>query len=202
MRPKHVGILLIAFIFLMVLSGCGGRLGLPGLESAGTAREYIDRGWKEFDNGNYSSACENFEMALERQPTPKEKAEANTGIGWCKAKRYGIKSGLVYFEKGKEYFDDAKIGLAGAYLSSGNKSDYQKGVELLESMGLSSTDYVYKAEHNIGVSNAEAHALLGILYYYTGNEGAAEAQIIKAKEIDDNLSSAVDQIATQFLSTH
>ena len=194
------GIWLIFLLVIVFLSGCGSGLGLPGVDGLSTPEELISKGWEEFDNQNYSLASEYFSKALDRMPSDIQKAEASTGLGWCKAKIEGIKSGMVYFERGSKYFADAKIGLAGAYLSNSNQSDYEKAVELLEEVGLSSLDYVYKSEHNIGVTNAEAHALLGILYYYIGNSGAAEAQIRKAKEIDDNISSSVDQIAQQFIT--
>jgi tetratricopeptide (TPR) repeat protein len=187
-------------LFILFLTGCGSGLGLPGVDGLSTPDQLISKGWEEFDNQNYSLSAEYFSKALDRMPSETEKAEANTGLGWCRAKIDGIKSGMVYFEKGSKFFNDAKIGLAGAYLSNANQKDYEKAVELLEEIGLSSLDYVYKSQHDIGVTNAEAHALLGILYYYTGNLGAAQAQIRKAKQIDDNISSSVDQIAQQFIT--
>lgn len=194
-------LVLSAFVFLLaILTGCGGGIGLPGVDGLSTPSELLSKGWEEFNNKNYALSEEYFTKVLDRAPSALEKADANTGIGWAKAKLNGIRTGQIYFEKGAPYFSAAKMGLAGAYLSNTNQKDYERAVELLEEIGLSSLDYIYKEKHDIGVSNAEAHALLGTLYYYTGNEGAAEAQIRRAKEIDDNVTSCVDQIADQFIS--
>lgn len=195
--------LTVILVTVPFIKGCGGTIGELGGTLPGSAQEYIRLGWEKFDLGSYSKAEEYFSKALLRSPSLTEKAEAYTGLGWCQAKRYGIKSGQSYFERGKDYFKDAKVGLAGACISNGTKSDYEKGVLLLEQVGLSSLDYNYESEHKIGISNAEAHAMLGILYYFTGNKAAGLAQIEKAKEIDDNLSSSVDTLAEQFgLNSH
>ncbi|MCK5686463.1 hypothetical protein KAJ27_20170 [bacterium] len=194
--------LIVSFVFflLVILTGCGGGIGLPGVDGLSTAAELNSKAWEEFNNKNFALAEEYFVKSLDRVPSSIEKAEANTGIGWSKAKLNGIRTGQIYFEKGSQHFSAAKMGLAGAYLSNTNQKDYERAVELLEEIGLSSLDFIYKEDHNIGVTNAEAHALLGTLYYYTGNEGAGEAQIRRAKEIDDNVTSCVDQIADQFIT--
>ncbi len=193
-------ILSVGFCILIMLTGCGGGIGLPGVDGLSTATELNNKGWEEFNNKNFALAEEYFVKTFDRVPSTIEKAEANTGIGWCKAKLTGIRTGQIYFEKGSQHYSAAKMGLAGAYLSNTNQKDYERAVELLEEIGLSSLDFIYKEDHDIGVTNAEAHALLGTLYYYTGNEGAAEAQIRRAKEIDDNVTSCVDQIADQFIT--
>ncbi|MDP7422432.1 MAG: hypothetical protein QGH40_11160 [bacterium] len=198
MRKKTVA-LLITLGLSFCLLGCGGTIGEIGGTTPGSAAEYNSLGWESFEKGSYSNAEKNFSKALQVNHSQAEYANAYTGLGWTKAKVNGIRAGISYFEKAKNYNHDARVGLGGAFLSSTNKTDYENGVFLLEQVGLSSLDYVYKSAHDIGVTNAEAHAILGILYYYTGNEGAGLAQIQKAKELDDNISSAVDSIADEFI---
>lgn len=199
MRKQTIALLLM-LIAPLYLVGCGGTIGEIGGTRPGSSTEYNALGWQSFENGSYTRAEEYFSKSLTLNPTQSEYADAYTGLGWTKTKVHGIRGGIAYFEKAKKYNNDARVGLAGAYLSSTNKTDYENGVYLLEQVGLSSLDFVYTAKYAIGVTNAEAHAMLGILYYYTGNEGAGLAQINKAKEIDDNISSAVDSIAEEFVN--
>jgi tetratricopeptide (TPR) repeat protein len=194
-------ILIKFFVFLLtaaVLSGCeGGRLGSGGITPLGSAAEYIATGWEKFDKSQYTSAISDFNMALEREPNDTERAESNMGLGWSYARRDGIQSGQRYFEDSEKYFKDAKMGLAGAYFSNANREDYYRALDLLERIGLSSTDFNYTPLHNIGVTNAEAHALIGILYYFTGNEGAAQSHLETAKIHDNRISTSVDEIYSQ-----
>lgn len=195
------GILIRVFVFLLtaaVLSGCeGGRLGSGGITPLGSAAEYIATGWEKFDKAQYTAAISDFNQALEREPSENERAESNMGLGWSYARRDGIQNGQKYFEDSESHYKDSKMGLAGAYFSNANREDYYKAIDLLERIGLSSTDFVYKPEHNIGVTNAEAHALIGILYYYTDNEGAAQSHLEVAKIHDDQISTSVDEIYDQ-----
>jgi len=201
MRKRNLSSIFQALVFLalaLALTGCeGGRLGSGGLTPLGTAEEYITSGWDKFDSGLYSTAITDFNSALEREPTEKQTAEANMGLGWAYARRDGIQSGQAYFEASQAYYADAKMGLAGCYFSNANREDYYKAIDLLERIGLSSVDYCYQAIHKIGVTNAEAHALIGILYYYTDNEASAQAHLEEAKTNDDRVSTSVDQIYTQ-----
>ncbi|PKK91329.1 MAG: hypothetical protein CVV64_06050 [Candidatus Wallbacteria bacterium HGW-Wallbacteria-1] len=201
MKRHNISSILQALVFLalaLALTGCeGGRLGSGGLTPIGNAEEYITAGWEKFDKGQYSTSINDFNSALEREPSAKQRAEAQMGLGWSYGRRDGIQSGQAYFEASQDYFADAKMGLAGCYFSNANREDYFRAIDILERIGLSSVDYCFKPLHNIGVSNAEAHALIGILYYYTGNEASAQAHLEEAKTNDDRISTAVDQIYTQ-----
>lgn len=189
----------MAFIAMAaILSGCGGgRLGSDGLTPTGNVGDYLASGWDKFDKGQYSTSINEFNAALERQPNEKQMAEAKMGLGWSYARRDGIQKGQRYFEESQNQFADAKMGLAGAYFSNANREDYLRAIDLLERIGLSSVDFCYVSLHKVGVTNAEAHALIGILYYFTGNDGAAQAHLEEAKKHDDRISTSVDEIYIQ-----
>ena len=174
-------VLMIGFI-----SGCGGGVvGTTGYEREYTPAETALRsGWEEFSSGHYSNAIEEFNNVLTYTHTDEQEHEANVGLGWAITKSSGIAEGYKYFSAAKDYDNDAKIGLAGYYLSTAKKENMQKAIELLTSFGLDNVDYVYTPKRDYGINNAKAHALMAALYNYVGEVEKAKAHAKKAAELN------------------
>lgn len=179
--------LLFFVSILLVINGCGG--GVVG--TTGYQREYtpafveLQKGWEEFGLGRYTNAIESFNNVLAYQHTSEQEIDANVGLGFSKTRSTGIADGKDHFDKAKDYDNDAKVGMAGYWLSTAQKENMQKAIDLLTKMGLESVDYVYQPKRDkLGLNNAKAHALMAALYNYVGNNEKAVAHAKKAKELN------------------
>lgn len=176
--------LVIIYLNILVITGCGGGV----IGTTGYQREYtpayvaLQQGWEEFKLGKYSNAIESFNNVLAYQHTLEQEIDAHVGLGFSKTRLTGIKDAKEHFEKAKDYDKDAKIGMAGYWLSTAQKENMQKAIDLLTTIGLNSPDYVYQPSHDVGLNNAKAHALMAALYNYVGNIELAVAHAKKAKE--------------------
>ena len=80
--------------------------------------ELIDSGWEEFENGNYSSAIDEFTKAASKCSL---KAEAYTGKGWCELKLSQIGNSIQSFNSAlneqptNDQKNDIYAGLSFAY---------------------------------------------------------------------------------------
>jgi len=68
--------------------------------------------------------------------------------------------------------------------STADKTNMQKAIDLLTTIGLNAPDYVYQPAHDVGLNNAKAHALMASLYNYVGDIEKAVAHAKKAKELN------------------
>ncbi len=180
-------IYLLFFIsILFIINGCGGGV----IGTTGYQREYtpafveLQKGWEEFTNGRYTNAIEAFNNVMAYQHTTDQEIEAQVGLGYSKAKSTGITDSKDHFDKAKDTDNDAKIGMAGYWLSTAQKENMQKAIDLLTTMGLDSADYVYQPKRDYGVNNAKAHALMAALYNYVGDYEKATAHAKKARELN------------------
>ena len=171
---------------LLVINGCGGGvIGTTGYQAEYTpAFVALQKGWEEFKLGRYTNAIESFNNVLAYQHTTEQEVDANVGLGFSKTRSTGIGDAKDYFDKAKGSDNDAKIGMAGYWLSTAQKDNMQKAIDLLTTIGLDSVDYVYQPKRDIGLNNAKAHALMAALYNYVGNNEKAVAHAKKAKELN------------------
>lgn len=201
----------IALFMLLAASfgfaGCssGGLNGAGSNEYSATVganvisgNAYIRQGWSYVDNGSYDSAIVQFNKALTDGPSEQEAAEANNGIGWAKARKASLKSGMTFFAKASELSNDAKVGLAGAYLQQASQDDMRQVIDILANqLGEGKPFFTYEPEFNTGVSNAEVHAMLAYAYAATNDIEHATEQLNYAKELEPEWQgTAVDQLAS------
>jgi tetratricopeptide (TPR) repeat protein len=151
--------------------------------------------------GDNNNAILAFRQVLEKTPNKSEEISAHTGIGWAYAQLNDTEKACAYFEKVKTTSNDANLGYAGVLISRGKDGDYKNAVSLLEGINIQNLDQTYISEYKLDISSAQAHALLGIAYYYTGDNKSAKAQIEKAQSTDiTEGGSPVSKIASAILT--
>lgn len=218
---RRVLSLITVIVTLVVFAGCGGGGGGTGRytlsseiptpggiltsTSTGTGSQaetdpeaLLASAWEDFRYGAYSSAIGKFNQVLTINTiTDRQRAEAYNGLGWSQTKSSGAESAISNFSQSSSTLDESRIGLAAALIQRGQKSGITQAIQLLEQMGLGSTGTRFTAIHPIGVSNAEAHALLAFAYFWRGSAGddaKARSQINVARTEDPSPDGAVSQI--------
>ncbi|MDD5091204.1 MAG: hypothetical protein PHQ23_09825 [Candidatus Wallbacteria bacterium] len=186
--------------------GCGGSsLGETGIShySDLPSQELTDA-WYVFNKGNPYSSKTKFEQVLRMNVTDVQKSSAYAGIAFAVAKQNGILESYPYFEKALELDSsnrDAKVGMAGYYLSLADKTFFSKGISYLESMGVNSTSKVFIPDNNAELTDMSVHALLGLLYYYNGNYNDGIVLLKYAKYINEpDPEVDIKQVTDAFLS--
>lgn len=215
-------ILLINF-GIFIFSGCGGGGGrqvLPGENpfpfpqptppspqppptptpqpTPASPSALIAEGWRLMENKDYLGAISKFQSVVNHaSATQSEIAEGYNGLGWAKAKAYGIVEGLADFNQAGS-LTESILGKACALVQTGEYENIKQAVTLFESIGLGNINYNLQLTHQaIGVTSAEAHAMLAYAYYwrgYTNDYDKARAQILVAKQQDSSSNSVVAQI--------
>jgi len=219
MNKKSIVVLTIAVIFFLA-SGCGGGGGSgrytipPEIPTPGTGGggggtggggvgetdpdSLLASGWEDFRYGAFSSAINKFNQVLTiTSITETQKIQAYNGLGWALTKSSGVESGYSSFTQASSSDNEARIGLAAALIQRGQKAGITQAIQLLEAVGLNNTAYRFTSTHPIGVSNAEAHAMLAFCYFWRGGVGdddKARSQINIARSEDSSNDSAVAQI--------
>ena len=219
MKTQHLVLFLLLMAFVAA-SGCGSSGGSSGRyvvagevpttsggtgtgDGGGTTGEtnpdsLLLSAWEDFKFGAYSSAISKFNQVLTTSGvTDTQKKEAYNGLGWSQAKSSGIESGYSSFAQAATTHNESKIGLASALIQRGQKSGFTQAVSLLEGVGLGNTSFRFSATHPIGISNAEAHAMLAFAYFWrngSGDQDKARQQISVARTEDGSADSAVAQI--------
>lgn len=204
MNKKHIAAILVALPLLFGLTGCTGGVNGEGDSNysydIGTpivrGNAFNDLGWENISKGQYDSAIAQFNKVLNDNPTDDEKAEANNGVGWAKSHIGELKDGIPWFEKAKGISNDAKVGLAAAYLQKASRSDMEMVIDLLyKQLGGENPHFKYSARRNTGVSDAEVHAMLAYAFAATGNNEKASEQLAYAKELNpDYANTTIDQM--------
>ncbi|MBU1108923.1 MAG: hypothetical protein KKB51_19755 [Candidatus Riflebacteria bacterium] len=218
MNRKMIVLLTIGIIFFLA-SGCGsgggsGRYTIPpeiptsGTGTGGTGDiggtgetdpdSLIASAWEDFRYGAFSSAINKFNQVLTiTSITNEQKVQSYNGLGWSLTKSSGVESGYSSFTQASASNNEARIGLAAALIQRGQKAGITQAIQLLEAVGLNNTAYRFTSTHPIGITNAEAHAMLAFCYYWrngVGDEDKAKSQINVAISEDNSNDSAVAQI--------
>lgn len=187
--------LIISLPALISLTGCSGGVAGEGTntysQTGGTTivrgNAFNDQGWDLISKGQYESAISKFNSVLNDNPTDEEYAEANNGLGWARAKLGCLADGMTWFDKATALSDDAKIGLASGYIQKGSRSDLEKARDLIYTqLGKGNAHFRYVPRRDIGVSDAEVHAMLAYVFAALGQNDDASDQIEYAKELDPN----------------
>ncbi len=207
-------------IIILIASGCGsgggsGRYTIPpeiptpgtggggtGGGTGGTGEtdpdSLIASGWEDFRYGAYSSAINKFNEVLTISNISEEqRVQAYNGLGWSLTKSSGVESGYSSFTQAASTNNEARIGLAAALMQRGQLAGFKQAIQVLEQIGLQNTAFVFQPTHQVGVSNAEAHAMLAFCYFWRnelGDHDKARAQINVARAEDSSNDSSVAQI--------
>lgn len=211
MKRKLITALLLVTPLMIGLTGCTGGVNGEGngsySQTVGTpiirGNAFNDLGWENIRKGQYDSAIAQFNKVLGDNPTEDEKAEANNGIGWAKAYLGQLKDGMPWFEKAKDLSNDAKVGLAAAYIQKASRSDMEMVVDLLyKQLGKENPHFAYASRRNTGVSDSEAHAMLAYAFAAIGENDKAREQLEYAKELNPAFAgTSIEQLVnvTEFL---
>jgi len=185
--------------------GSGGVLpGQPGgAETNPEAMLYA--AWEDFNLGSYNTAIYKFNAVISSTAaSDADKYEAYNGLGWATAKSAdggGIISALEIFSHAYPYNDESKIGYAAALVQRARPNDYREALRVLASMGLDRTSTVFTPKHpKIGVTNAEAHALVAVCYFWVGDQGGALSHINHARALDSSMDGSVNKIYQNLLA--
>ena len=204
MVKRHLTIILLAVPLLLGLTGCTGGVNGEGdsdySQDLGTpivrGNAFNDAGWDYIGKGQYESAITKFNTVLADNPTDDEKAEANNGIGWAKAKLGQLKDGMPWFTKAMDISNDAKVGLAAGYLQMASRSDMEQVVDIIyKQLGNEKDNFTYTPRRSTGVSNAEVHAMLAYAFAALGQDDKARDQIDIAKDLNPAWeNTTIDQL--------
>jgi tetratricopeptide (TPR) repeat protein len=204
MVKRHLTIILLAVPLLLGLTGCTGGVNGEGdsdySQDLGTpivrGNAFNDAGWDYISKGQYESAISKFNTVLADNPTDDEKAEANNGIGWAKAKLGQLKDGMPWFTKAMDISNDAKVGLAAGYLQMASRSDMEQVVDIIyKQLGKERDNFKYVPRRSTGVSNAEVHAMLAYAFAALGQDEKARDQIEIAKDLNPAWeNTTIDQL--------
>jgi len=193
-------LLFVLLSLSMLAAGCaaggGGVLGVsPKLD------QNLESAWQYVRVGDNENGILAFRQVLEQTPNKAEEVSAHTGLAWTYAQINDTDKAAAYFEKVKGTSNDANLGYAGVLLSRGKENDYKNAVELLKAISMHNPDQQYSSEYRLDISSAQAHALMGIAFYYTGDNKNAKVHIEKAKSTDiTEGESAVSKIANAILT--
>ncbi len=186
------------FVLAIIFQGCGGGLvGNTGYETTYAPVETnLANAWDNFDKGGYSAAEQYFRAVLSQTHSEDQEVEANLGLGWAIIKQDGFTDEAVTALEKASTEVEAAIGLGAFSLVEADEEDMKKYLSKLETFGFADPQAVYSSEHDFGLTSAKVHALMALLYYYTGQEDKAQAHAQQAGVFNDPAadSTAVEEI--------
>lgn len=185
----------------VIITGTGTGTGtgtVPIKPPEPTVAQKIDGGWDAMNFGNWGGAILYFDDAVnDSRATVEERQKAFNGRGWARVKYYDTLSGMSDFIQAGN-LKESLLGYALGLIQQSTQGGIAQAVQILEDIGLIDPNYNLTLEHRaIGVSSAEAHAMLAYAYFWrgqTGDEDRARTQIIAARQADPSTTSSVDQI--------
>ncbi|HEY9071199.1 MAG TPA: hypothetical protein VIV61_13155 [Candidatus Ozemobacteraceae bacterium] len=208
---------------LFIMSGCGGGGGgdgrqvLPGENPLGpgagtgtgtgtgtatdttpivkTPAENLADGWIDMGYTNYTSAADKFQTVINSSTsTAAQVAEAYNGLGWSRAKAYGMGSGISEFQQAGN-LPESLVGLAFAYVQLSTGAGYTQSLMYFSAAGADTPTNVITLPHaSLGITNGEIHAMYAYALAMTGNNASAAAQINAVWTPSTPAASPVGQI--------
>lgn len=205
-KIKRIVFTLLCIPVSFYLAGCSGGVAGEGTKNLSGGAPIVrgnafnDKGWEDIQRGQYDSAISHFNQVVQDNPTPDELSEAYNGIGWARSFRGQLKDGMQWFERAVDSSDDAKVGLAAAYLQRASRSDMDMVIELLfERLGNKRPHFKFVPRRNIGVTNAEVHAMLAYAFAATERDEEARNQLEYAKDLAEREPSSAFQQLTNVI---
>lgn len=211
LKNRLILIMILCCLILFVASGCGttggsGRYTIPPEIPTTTIEDPDDydpdsllaSAWEDFRLGSYNTSIEKFNQVLRMSnATNSHKTSAYNGMGWSLSRYSGIETAYMAFSQAAGSSNEARIGLAAALINRGQMQDFLRAINLLEEVGLENPAYTFRANNPIGLSNAEAHAMLALCYFWRNSQGdheKAKVQINTAISEDASSDGSVAQI--------
>jgi len=186
--------------FFILIAGCGtdseeNEVLDPDME--------IQKGWKEYNSGNYGIATLAFEKTLV-QDGP-HLSEANNGLAWIYLSS-SVNAGInrLYISKSLSKFQnainldarnaDAWVGKAGLLLiRRQSQDDLKDALNSIDSALQGDAIYLYRHDY---YSKADLYALKAQCYYYLGEVDKAREEVksILSIEADNRVALALEKL--------
>lgn len=163
-----------------------------------TPQDNLAAGWQAMNYGNYGAAINYFTRVInDPDATSEERRQAYNGRGWARVRYYSTTAGMSDFIQAGD-LKESLLGYAMGLVQQGTRTSVSRAVDIFEQIGLDDPDYQLTIEHQaIGVTSADAHAMLAYSYFWRAEPGDADRareQIQAARRDDSSQTSSVGQI--------
>lgn len=210
----------LLLLALALAGGCGGGGGglvsirdpQPDqtITSPEPGQQALNDGTYNFNAGNYANAVYEYQRAVSLAETDARRAKAYEGLAWSMAKN-GMAIGesttdsvILTFEKigdarlldyTNQELNDARAGLAFAYLSRNGAGDVAKAAELIRRIAPDVSNpaapaanpyFAYLPGMANGLTNGMVHAIYAYCQFLLGNTDLAKQQIEYAYQREPN----------------
>ncbi len=206
MRWIKTEALMVCALLAMSLMGCGADPGGdffddgfgPDSLPIGGILNAIQTSYQALSDGQLSTARGGFLKIIGDSPNNQQASQAWAGVGWVDTRNLGTAEGFQEFETAYDLDNsnpDARVGFAGALISRGNPADIKQAISLLQGLDPGNVSFVYADRFNLGITNAEVHALLAYALRVDGQLEQSKIQKDIAESLDANVDdTTVDQI--------
>lgn len=197
MKKLKLLVLFVVLIACPMIQNCG-TASKGGVGSVTIASDLVNQGWDAISLGNYSTAQNYFQQAMNETMTDSIRYSAYNGMGWALSKDDKIQDAIPYFEVAANGGDnEAKVGLSGALIYRHQSSaDYVKAAELLGNMPPEKFAQVHSG---LSLSSAKVHALAALAYALAGDQANAATYMNKAAALDSmSVGTSVDKMDDAF----
>lgn len=195
MKKAKYFLLLIVLMAFPMIQNCGTSS--TSTSSLIVGDSLINEGWEAIKIGNYETAKNSFQQALNENLTAAQRVTANNGYGWSLSKGGNIVEAIPYFEKAYLQDNEAKVGLAGCLIYRRlSNADYVRAAEMLGNMP---PERFAQVHSGLSLSSAKVHALAALAYALAGDEANARTYMNKAAALDSMMvGTTVDKMDDAF----
>ena len=171
---------------LLMQSGCS-RDSDP---NTSTALDYMARGWRSYESGNYAQALLSFERAINFD---ENLADAHNGVGWSHLS-LSLNPPLAQeaFQNAVQLDAsnaDAWVGLANLlFLRHKDTNDFRSAIRAIDNALQGDAQYLFRHDYR---SKAELYVLKAACYYYLGEDAPAKQEVSKALQIETTNKTAI-----------
>ena len=171
---------------LLMQSGCS-RDSDPNTSSA---LDYMARGWRSYESGNYAQALLSFERAINFD---ENLADAHNGVGWSHLS-LSLNPPLAQeaFQNAVQLDPsnaDAWVGLANLlFLRHKDTNDFRSAIRAIDNALQGDAQYLFRHDYR---SKAELYVLKAACYYYLGEDAPAKQEVGKALQIETTNKTAI-----------
>ncbi len=197
MKRAKFFLLVVVLMTFPMIQNCGGSSDGGGTSALMISDKLINEGWDAIKLGNYTSAKNSFQQAIQENLTEGQRASAHTGMGWALSKNGQILESIPYFEIAAEKDNEAKVGLAGALIYRHQTAvDYVRAAELLGNMP---PEKFAPIRPGLSLSAAKVHGLAALAYALAGDADQAKFYMNKAAALDSMMvGTSVDKLDEAF----
>ena len=171
---------------LLIQNGCSSD---PD-PHASSAVDYMEKGWRSYESGDYAQALLSFERAINFD---ENLADAHNGVGWSHLS-LSLNPPLAQeaFQNAVQLDSsnaDAWVGLANLlFLRHKDANDFRSAIRAIDNALQGDAQYLFRHDYR---SNAELYAFKAACYYYLGEETSAEQEVSKALQIETTNRTAI-----------